>query len=296
MRALLSLAFVALTGCLTIDDDGGVWEPAGSITGPLAPEVGPPPTAVEPPSVLRVVTWNLHYATDIAELAANIRADPTIAAAHVYLFQELEAFPEEPSSRANALAAALGTTWAYAPARLKKDGTHGIAILSRFPLEDVQVRKLPFIDTAYVPRPRNAVAADVLLGDTRVRVVNMHLDVRVAPLDRIRQLRPAVIDQPERSIVGGDFNTNPWAWIENTVPLAGTEAVVGLNQAQIVDDYLNALAYTGAVAPDVATMRLPVVDMRIDNLYVREGAIVASGVEHVEGSDHWPVWFDVVLE
>jgi hypothetical protein len=40
-------------------------------------------------------------------------------------------------------------------------------------------------------------------------------------------------------------------------------------------------------------MRIPVFGMRLDNLDARGYTIVASGVDHVDGSDHWPVWFDL---
>ena len=69
---------------------------------------------------------------------------------------------------------------------------------SRFPLENVAVKTLPYIDQPYHPQPRGAIAADVVVGDQRVRVVSVHLDVRTSITDRIRQLDPALIDLDER--------------------------------------------------------------------------------------------------
>jgi endonuclease/exonuclease/phosphatase (EEP) superfamily protein YafD len=128
-----------------------------------------------------------------------------------------------------------------------------------------------------------------------VRVVNLHLDVRIVAADRVRQLHPAVNDIPEAVVVGGDFNTNPWAWVEGTLPLVGTEAIVGQEQAAIIDDYLLGKGFETEISVDTATMRLPAFQIRTDDVYTRGYEMRAAGVEHVGGSDHWPVWTDVGL-
>jgi endonuclease/exonuclease/phosphatase (EEP) superfamily protein YafD len=124
-------------------------------------------------------------------------------------------------------------------------------------------------------------------------VVDIHLDVRLGPVDRVRQLDPGVRDIAERALIGGDFNTAPWAFVDALIPLTSTEAVVGQEQALVLDDFLASRRFTPAVPVDSVTMRLPGFDMRLDNLYAREIPILDAGVEHVDGSDHWPVWFDV---
>ncbi|MEO8704635.1 MAG: endonuclease/exonuclease/phosphatase family protein [Kofleriaceae bacterium] len=293
MRLVLA---ATLTGCVALAEDTGTWEPVETITGPLTPELGPPPPARELGSTLRVATWNVHLGADPDGLAANLRASVELARADVILVQEIEAHPGEPATRSRRLAEALGMTWIYAPARTEGDGTHGIAILSTLPLEAGAVRQLPYFEQPIHARERNALEVDLVAGGRRIRIVDVHLDVRIGPADRILQLHPAVIDQPDPVLLGGDFNTNPWAWIESTVPLTGTEAIVGQDQAAIVDDYLFENAWVGAVPADTATLRVPVFDIRLDNLYSRGLPLLAAGVEHVEGSDHWPVWFDVALD
>lgn len=292
MRAVLALALAA---CTDLGDRGGPWEPAPDITGELAPELGPEPTAAPVPSTLRVATWNVHFGKDIATLSANLQASPVLSTADVILIQEIESYPEEPGSRAERLAEALGMTWFYAPARVEWNGTHGIAMLSRFPLANPLVRQLPYIEQPIKSRMRNAQSAEVVLGDARVRIVNVHLDVRIGPVDRIRQLHPAVAELDGPALLGGDFNSNPYAWVESTVPLAGTQAIVGADQAVVLDDYFTEQDFGGAIPASVGTMRLPVFEIRIDNLYARDHEIVDSGVEHVDGSDHWAVWFDVAI-
>jgi endonuclease/exonuclease/phosphatase family metal-dependent hydrolase len=294
---LAALAAVLAPACVSIEDTMPPWQPAAEITGALAPELGPPPVPPPPrPAALRIASWNVETGADPDALAAAILASPTLATADVILFQEIEAYPDEPGTRTARLAAALGMTWCYAPARVEADGTHGDAILSRFPLLDPEVKQLPYVDQPVNARRRIALRARVDLGaGVTLAVVGVHLDVRLGPVDRIRQLDPAVSDNPEAVVVGGDFNTNPWAWLETLIPLTGTEAIVGQDQAQIVDDYVAALGFATPIPPSADTHTFPVVDMRLDALYPRGLPVLAAGVDPAPGSDHYAVWLDVAL-
>lgn len=285
-----------LGACTESADEGAPWIALGDFTGELAGEQGPPPAVVAPPvDALRVVTWNLHYGTDVEGFAATLAGSSEIARADVLLLQELDAHPDEGSTRASRLANALGMTWIYIPAREEQAGTHGLAIVSRYPLEGARKRELPLIEQPFNTRNRIAIAAEVVVGDRRVTVVDVHLDVRINAVDRVRQLHPAIVGIAEDAILGGDFNTNPWVWVEGTIPLTGTEAIVGQEQAAVLDDYLGALGFGSAIGPEVATMRIPAFHIRADNLHARGHGIIAAGVEHVGGSDHWPVWADIAL-
>jgi endonuclease/exonuclease/phosphatase family metal-dependent hydrolase len=296
IRTALVAALSLATGCLGLTDDGTPWEDATQMTGELAPELGPQPAALRSAGcIARIASWNVHFGADVSDLAAQLAASTEIAQADVLIVQEIEAYPGETGTRSARLASALGMTWMYAPARAEDTGTHGIAILSRHPLEAPAVRQLPFYDQPLNPRNRIAIATDVVLGAHRLQIVNVHLDVRLGAVDRIRQLHPAVNDIADRVLVGGDFNTNPWAWVDGILPLTGTEAIVGQQQAAVVDDYLTGKDFTGAIPLAEQTMRLPGIGMRIDNFYARGMPIVASGVEHVGGSDHWPIWVDLDL-
>lgn len=290
-RALVCLALAA---CVEQTDDGSAWEPVSTVTGDLIPELGPHPTAFDVPGcTLRIATWNVHFGGDPDNLAEQIISSTEISHADVLMIQEVEAYPSESASRTQRLADRLGMTWVYAPARVEGSGTHGIATLSRYPLEDAAVRRLPHYDQILNPRDRNALATTVVLGADRLQLINLHLDVRMGAVDRIRQLHPAVNDIDEHVVVGGDFNSNPWAWSSGIVPLTQTEAIVGQEQAAVIDDYLLGKRFSSAISVDTGTMRIPAFSIRIDNLYSRGLPIIAAGVEHVDGSDHWPVWVDV---
>jgi endonuclease/exonuclease/phosphatase family metal-dependent hydrolase len=281
-------------GCTDVTGGDGPWEDATTITGALAPELGPavppPPSA---PCRLRIASWNVHFGADPADLAAQLLASPVLSTADVIITQEMDAMPSEGSTRASRLAGALGMTWVYAPARSKGEGTHGQAILSRYPLANPVVRQLPYADLVVGTEPRIALGVDVMIDGAPLHVVDVHLDTRLGPVDRVRQLHPAVNDAGERMIVGGDLNTLPWTWVDGLVPLTETQAVVDQRAAAVIDDYLGQNRFTGAIAPDQPTFPFPVFGVRLDNLYARGPAVLEASVEHVRGSDHWPIRVDV---
>ncbi len=288
------LACCVLIGCIDSSDPGGPWVEATAITGAFAVEAGPPPAPRDaPPCALRIATWNLHTAPDPADLARQILASREIAKADVIFTQETEAHPNEVASRSAQLATALGMTWLYAPARVEGNGTHGIAILSRYPLGDARARQLPFVDRPWSTVHRIALAAEVDVAGEPLPVVDLHLDTRLSAGDRIRQMDAGVSDLGEPLIAGGDLNTQPWVWLDGTVPLTGTEAIVGQDHAELVDDFMDQNRFAKAIAHDTNTMNVPALSIRLDQLYARRFSITAAGVEHVEGSDHWPVWFDL---
>lgn len=288
----VALAALALAACVDMTDTDKPWQDATTITGALAPEFGavPAPRAA-PGCTLRIATWNLHFAPDPADLAARI-ASSDLATADILLVQEIDAYPDEMGSRASRLAAELAMTYVYAPAVDLGDHLHGVAIFSRYPLTAPAIRELPFFHAIH-PERRIALRTDVDLGDELLRVVDVHLDTRMDPADRVHQLHPAVNDAGERLVVGGDFNTLPWTWADGAVPITSTDAVTGQHQAAVVDDYMLGIHFARALTPDSPTFPVPVFAMRLDNLYARGPAITAAAVAPVDGSDHRPVWFDI---
>ena len=282
---------LALAGCVDAGDAGGPWIDAAQVTGM---ELGPAPTLrAQPGCIVRIASWNLHKLGDVDDVVEHLLGSTELARADVLLVQETSVWPGEDTSRTAQLAQQLAMTWAHDPVVLLPDGVmQGNAIISRLPLERVAVKALPDIDQPF-HQQRHALAADVVVGEQRVRVVNVHLDVRLQITDRIRQLDPAVTEIDERAVVGGDFNTAPWTWAGSFVPLTSSEAVLGMEQAAIIDDYMASRRFASTIAPDTNTFTLPGFGMRLDNLYPRAVTIVDAGIEHVGGSDHWPIYVDV---
>lgn len=248
------------------------------------------------PRPLRVVTFNVHGGADVDALAAAFTQHPELSRAGLILLQEEESHPDEGASRPARLAAALGMAHVYAPAREVDGFTTGLAILSAFPLDAVETMELPHADLGASTYRRIALAADLVVGATRLRVVNVHLDTLMNVTDRILQLRPAVIDAPDPVLVGGDFNTNDWVWVESGLPLFPTHAAADTSQAPILDSYLRALGFATQCEGVGVTESLAGLGFRLDGVFTR-GVAAGTGqvARDVDLSDHWPVWVDVTL-
>jgi len=158
-----------------------------------------------------------------------------------------------------------------------------------------EVKQLPYVDQPINAAQRIAQRAVIDLGARTLTLVNVHLDTRLSVVDRIRQLHPAVSDNPHDALVGGDLNTLPWIWVGTAVPLTSTEAIVGQDQAQVVDDYLHDLGYVTPIVHDADTHDTPI-DMRLDALCPRGFSVLGAGVDYAAaGSDHYAVWIDIAL-
>ncbi len=263
----------------------------------LAPEVGHTlPSPREIPSVIRVVSFNVHHGDDIPALVAAIRSHAELCSADVWLLQEIESYPAEGKSRTQKLAEALRLNYVYAPARLKEagDGTHGLAILSRFPLSEVEVLPLKQHQLGVNTRRRIALGVTLALGEKRLRIYNLHLDTRINAGQRIEQLRDVVEAagrQPLREVIlGGDFNTNPVYWLLPLLP------VFHSNQARAVDDYMKQNGFVAPFAEGSGTVSKWYGKYRVDAVYGRGLAVRRWSVESgVSVSDHFPLWVDLAV-
>jgi endonuclease/exonuclease/phosphatase family metal-dependent hydrolase len=296
IRAVALAALV--TGACTVDLGApGAWTPVEEVHGALAPTEGAGPVAAMPPTAgatVRIVTFNiLDGGIDAAQLAAAIAADPELGSASVIALQEEEAFPGEGAPRAQRLAEALGMSWAYVPARPERTGTYGNALLSRFPLSNVEMIDLP---RASNRRQRIAMSADVQIGATTLRVVNMQLDTTLSFPNRIRQIRPAVLEQPDPVVVCGDFNTTSYVWEDGVVPLIPAAQVVDADQAVQLDGYMGGLGLVNETAGRGTTAAKFGITARLDAVFARGAVPIAGDVRRGLGlSDHDPVWVDIAL-
>lgn len=272
------------------------WSAAGQ--NPLPADFKPEianlyPSPNPPPNTLRIISFNVHYAPEPLQLAENIRQSAELAHADVFLIQEIEDYPSEGTSRTARLAAALKLNYVYAPARATDTGgTHGLAILSRYPVRDVTVIPLPQYNLRYNIRRRIALAVTLDVGPNSLRLYNLHLDTRLNAGERREQLRPAAerarTDPVRRIIVGGDFNTAPVRWLGHIFPIFYSR------QAGGVDRFMRAHGFATPLAKAGSTARRFLLGLRLDTIYTRGLAVHAAGVAHsVEGSDHKPVWIEV---
>ncbi len=291
------LCLIGLTACGMDLGDPAEWIATDTIEGALAVELGgaPPLRSTMPRSgdQIRVVTYNIDMGGDPETVAEELRANDALAQADVWLLQEEEWYPNETATRASRLAAGLGMGWLYVPSKQKGDGTHGLAIVSRFPIESSEMMWLPNPDNW---KPRIAVRAEIVVGDLRIPVVDLHLETRINITDRILHIRPAVIDLPRQVIVAGDVNTNPYIWEEGSFPILPSGQIVDTDQAPVLDDYMRQLGFATPAADVGPTESHLGVESRLDAIFTRDLVVTPATVERgITASDHWPVWADITL-
>ncbi len=276
-------SFVAAltSGCLSLLDnrppprDRAIEQVAAPTTAPL-------------PERLRLVTYNTHGMS--ARILADALASDDLAGADVIVLQEIERHADEPLSRACAAARWRQLACAYAPGhRLGDGGDLGVAILSRAPLRDLVVLELPFIHTVLRSGRRVALSATVDTGAGPLRVVAVHLDNRITPAQRVRQLGPVLAHARAGGgpvVVAGDVNTSPFSWLGQVVPVPTGRQ----------DDHLEASVRAAGLATPV-TGSGPTsawLGMRLDAVYTRAVEVTGFGVARaVRASDHLPLWADL---
>jgi len=291
---LLAAAAAAAMACGDSLGDGGDWRRAEAMQGDLRPEVeGQMVSGELRGSAVRVVTFNVEFGADWGGIADALIGSEDLSRADVFLIQEIESHPGEGRSRAAALAGALTMNYAYAPARSEGAGTHGLAIISRFSLGAVEVMPLPRAETRIRARDRIAMRALLDVAGEELWVVNVHLDVRLGIAERVEQLHPVTLSASERVVIGGDFNTNPYAWA-GPVPLLPDQAAADLDQADTLDDYMRAFGFETPTSSSGSTQDAVVEMLRLDSIYTRDLQPLATDVERdVQVSDHRPLWLDL---
>lgn len=241
------------------------------------------------------VTYNIHYGKHIEKIAEAFKAHQNLSTADIILFQEIEYHDNAEKAQAAHIADSLGFHYRYAPAReIKKGGTHGIALLSRFPILEYEVLKLPYFHSSYQARERIAQLALIEIEGATVLVCNVHLDVRVNLLERIEQMKPVLIQldqyKTERIIVAGDFNTTPMFWYKRTVP------ILVRNQEKGFKFFMEQLGFNATPTKRGHSFRAGPVPLFLDEIYVRGLKMQEAGVEkNVRLSDHKPLWAKIDL-
>lgn len=294
------LSVIALSACDNLDrETPPVWTPVEEFDGPFAPEVEQVQTAPPPSAGLKVVTYNVRRGIEIPEDAAFFMTDPDLMNADVISLQETVQAAGAAESDAAEFARRLGMGHVFV-ATFEQDGErHGVSMLSRFPLLDIQVMRLPDateVDTIS-PTAQAALRATIETAAGPIEIVNVHLDVAINLPERILQFRPAVIDEPTPVAVMGDLNTNDFMWIGETIPLLPLDAAASTSQAKGLDDYMRHIDYDTPTSGFGSTWFGFPENQRLDHVYTRGLATGAGAVERgLKTSDHRPLWLDISVQ
>ncbi len=269
-----------------------LWLPVGSLTL-LAVLVltATPPNLPNLPNLdgapladtISIASLNLDHQSSFEKVVHDFEAAPRVSHADIILLQEVSHVEGGPSI-ASRLADRLGYQVAFAP-----EGPNvfdrGLAVVSKFPIEESKVEWLTPYNLLFKTRHRFALAVKLRVPSGELRIWNAHLDTRINPDQRLKQLQP-VMDEAARltgpRLIGGDFNTNDFYWIEHTLPFprGGYRSTVRRAMAQ--------LGFKTPFQDQLVT--LPIARQHLDWLFVNGMEPLSSSTESIPFSDHNAIW------
>ena len=253
----------------------------------VAPRFGSFHQPVRSPALgLTATSLNLATETSLRKILRQLER-VRLLQSDLFFFQEVEHYPDRDSLLIPRLAKHLGYDYVFAPAqRVGRNGAQGLAILSRYPLQNPKVVRLPRFILKVNNRCRIALTATAATPLGAVGLVNLHLDTRINLRQRFRQLQPvleAASRLPQASLIAGDLNTQDFLWVENLLPLPFLHRQVRPVLARLeASGYSTPFARTGrthAWAP-----------LKLDWIFLRELRAQAHRVQKIGFSDHRALW------
>ncbi|MDR3643247.1 MAG: endonuclease/exonuclease/phosphatase family protein [Candidatus Doudnabacteria bacterium] len=246
-------------------------------------------------SYIRLVSFNVHSGRNTREIAQVFVRDKNLSKADIILLQEIEFHQVEKICRAESIARHLGFHFVYEPARqLGASATHGLAILSRYPIKKALPIRLPEFRLLFKLQTRIALVAGIKISGINITVCNIHLDTRLNPKQRMRQLNACLTqlkeDYGQNIIIGGDFNTIPFRTAAGGIPIFYS------NQAKHLHKNMIDMGFNHFCEPLGFTMTSGFLRMRLDHIYTDRLPIAKCGVEkNIHVSDHKPLWADIEI-
>lgn len=177
----------------------------------------------------QAMVFNIECGTRFDKILLYLKHHPRLKDADIILGNELDWGMARSQNLhiTRELARALGMNYAFATEFItvragqdgNREGWHGNAILSRFPLKNVSLLRLPIMyEWFYRPNDsrlgtRVALLAEIQVQGQAIGLVSLHLENRATPKQREAQFR-FVLDHVETVfaglpvLIGGDMNTN----------------------------------------------------------------------------------------
>ena len=278
MRRSWLVAVVVLSGCWKLQ---GI--PANHQLESTFPAKAP---AAELPAQIKVATFNIHMEPG-GKIAKALVADRALRDVDVIMLEEVPRENGSTCSSACAMGRTLGMYSVFAPAHTKHDDDFGVAILSRVPITSARVIELPWNDVHFNAGRRIALVATVQQDGRPITLYAVHLENRLNPSDRKRQMTPVFEDAKQQRtpvIIAGDLNTNPFVWISHWIPIPA-----GAYQQHEMESFARSYGFDTPVAGSGATHRY--IGMKLDAIYTRGFDTKHFAVAHAKDvSDHMALW------
>ncbi len=167
----------------------------------------------------------------------------------------------------------------------------GLALVSRYPISDVQITPLKTYDLGFRSRSRLAISGTVHTPWGTLRVWDVHLDTRINAEERLEQLRPVIREasgHPGPALIGGDFNTNDFYWPRNLGPLPG-----GPSHSEVIRAAMRQHGFDTPLSSGLNTY--PTFFRHLDWVFTRARGTLSASLEPAGFSDHNAIWVRVRL-
>jgi endonuclease/exonuclease/phosphatase family metal-dependent hydrolase len=164
---------------------------------------------VNAPATLRIMTWNIHGGVGPDGRYSLERITETIARLNpdVLALQEVDSRRRTEASPFALLRQAVGEHGIEAKSISTSDGDYGQMLVSRCPLNAIEVHDITHADR----EPRRAIETEVHCGHGRLRVVATHFGLSIAERrTQAKRLVAIARRHPVATVMLGDFND--WFW------------------------------------------------------------------------------------
>jgi endonuclease/exonuclease/phosphatase family metal-dependent hydrolase len=241
--------------------------------------------STELPPQFKVATFNIHKEPG-AKVAKAILADRELRDIDLIALQEVPRWGSV-CSAACELGKQLGMYAVFAPGHIEGKKDMGIAVLSKAPITSAQIIELPWHDVHFNAGRRHALVVTVQHAGRPITVYAIHLENRLKPADRRRQMLP-ILEHAKRQhtpvILAGDFNTNPFTWVSHWLPVP-----TGSRQARKLEALVRSYGFDTPVQDSGATHRY--IGMRLDAIYTRGFETRRFATARAQDvSDHLALW------
>lgn len=189
-------------------------------------------TLPSPGVAMKAVAWNIERGKHLNAVIQTLKNHPALKEADLYFLTEVDWGMARSGNRnvAAEIGEALGLYCYFAPsyynltkghgserhlAGKNAEGLHGKALLSRFPLSNLQVVKLPNATDKLRSQEarlgeKRALMGSLKIGTETLSLVCTHFDAFSSPETRAAQLKPVLnlCASTSHALIAGDWNTN----------------------------------------------------------------------------------------
>jgi endonuclease/exonuclease/phosphatase family metal-dependent hydrolase len=238
------------------------------------------------PAEIKILSYNIRWRSgdDLKTLIKLFQTDPEIGNAKILALQEVDRRKKRSGNNntAKMIADELGMHYVWAAPPTPKPGDEeetGVAILSVYPLSDVQRIVLPHKGPN--GRRRVALGATVELENRRWRVYSAHSETRIAVSKKLEQFKALLDDLAHYpanmpAIIMGDLNT--WE------PNADGKASKFFLDAGLKTPF-------GGEATFRRRVLFVPLELKLDWVWLRGLEAASCGIDRkIEVSDHFPLW------